>query len=152
MIEDIEGATSEPTRRGHVVVLSAATAAAALVLLVALVLPASITNTSLRAPAPSARASLSVSFVSNPMAELPIDLSSAILCADGTRLNPPFRLVFSATTGRIYVGPSDRGAALLVPATLAPDARTGRVIVRCATSTPVVTGDMIAPHQQFDPR
>jgi hypothetical protein len=151
MIEDIEGATTEPTRRGHVVVLSGAVAVVSLVLLLALVVPAPV-STSVQAPAPSARASLSVTFVSNPMAELPIDLSSAILCADGTRLNPPFRLVFSATTGQIYVGPSDRGAALLVPATLAPDARTGKVIVRCATSTPVVTGDMIAPHQQFDPR
>jgi hypothetical protein len=39
VIEDLDGATVEPARRGHVVVLSTATAALALALLVALVVP-----------------------------------------------------------------------------------------------------------------
>lgn len=56
MIEDLDGATVEPTRRGHVVVLSAATAALALALLVALVVPpsgASVVEAPSAAPRPS---------------------------------------------------------------------------------------------------
>ena len=55
MIEDLEGATSEPLRRRHVAALSAVTAAVALVLLLALVPPrAPVATPQLAAsPAPS---------------------------------------------------------------------------------------------------
>lgn len=56
MIEDLDGATVEPTRRGHVIVLSVATAALALAVLVALVVPPSAGSV---AEAPSAAPSVS---------------------------------------------------------------------------------------------
>lgn len=55
MIEDLDGANVEPTRRGHVFALSAATAAVALALLAALVVPPSRGNVAVSpSPAPSA--------------------------------------------------------------------------------------------------
>ena len=54
MIEDLEGATSEPPRRRHVAALSAVTAAVALVLLLALVMPRTPVATPQLAASPSA--------------------------------------------------------------------------------------------------
>ena len=55
MIEDLDGATSEPSRRTHVAVLSASVAAVSLVLLYVLLVPAPLTDTRQLAasPAPS---------------------------------------------------------------------------------------------------
>jgi hypothetical protein len=161
MIEDIEGATSEPTRCVHVAVMSAATAAVALVLLLALVVPPSRSAAPLQAasPASSASSTFTTTFassnplvLSNPAARLPVDLSRTTLCADGTRLMPPYFLVFDATSKQIFAGPFDDGPRLPVPVTLDLDAGTGKVTVRCTTSLPqVVTGDMFG-HQEFDQR
>ena len=58
MIEDLEGATTEPSRRRHLVVLSAASAVISLALLVALVLPPSnVRGPESAAPAASQNAS-----------------------------------------------------------------------------------------------
>jgi hypothetical protein len=66
VIQDLEGATSEPSRRGQVLALSAAVATASLVLLFALVAPHHVdTGPLAAAPAPSATAgSMVVTIVS----------------------------------------------------------------------------------------
>jgi hypothetical protein len=154
MIEDIEGATSEPTRRGHVVVLSAAVAAAALVLLVALVVPSRDAPPQATSPSPSAGPSLLViSVASNPLSRLPVDLSRTTVCRDGTWLTPPYFLAFDGRSGQLFAAPFDNGPRRPVPVTFDLNAATGKVTVRCATSPPqAVTGDMISNDQEFDAR
>jgi hypothetical protein len=66
VIEDLEGATSEPSRRTHVAVLSAFVAAASLVLLFVLVVPAPrMDTTQLAAPAAPTNGTV-VTFASGP--------------------------------------------------------------------------------------
>lgn len=68
MIEDLEGATIEPSRRTHVAVLSASVAAVSLVLLYLLLVPAPRMDTPPLAvsPAPSATNGTVVTFASGP--------------------------------------------------------------------------------------
>ena len=68
MIEDLEGATSEPSRRTHVAALSAAVAAVSLVLLVALLGPAPRTDTPplAAAPVPSPTDDRVITFAAGP--------------------------------------------------------------------------------------
>ncbi len=81
MIEDLEGATSEPTRRPHVLALSGAIAAVSLALLVVLV-PRSVLTI----------ASGSTSIGSDPALGLHDD-STSTECAAGIGSNPPVHLV-----------------------------------------------------------
>jgi hypothetical protein len=69
VIEDLEGATSEPPRRRHVAALSAATAAVALVLLYLLLVPAPRRDTPPLAvsPAPSPTNGTVVTFAPGPL-------------------------------------------------------------------------------------
>jgi hypothetical protein len=53
VIEDLEGATTEPSRRTHVAVLSASVAAVSLVLLYALLVPAEVMDTRQLAASPA---------------------------------------------------------------------------------------------------
>jgi hypothetical protein len=66
VIEDLDGATSEPSRRTHVAVLSAASAAVALVLLYVLLAPAPLMDTRQLAasPTPSPTSGTGVTFAS----------------------------------------------------------------------------------------
>lgn len=151
MIQDLDGATLEPTRRWRVVVLSAATAAVSLVLLVALIGPPMRFGEPPHAasPSPSPRASFAMTVASNPLRNLPLDLTRSSVCPDGSLLTPPYHLIVEAGTGRILAGAfqdESRGPHLV---TLNLDAGTGKVTVTCATQ-PVVTGDMFDPTQTWE--
>lgn len=68
MIEDLDGSTSEPSRRTHVAVLSASVAAVSLVLLYVLLVPAPLTDTRpvAASPAPSPTHGSVVTFATGP--------------------------------------------------------------------------------------
>jgi hypothetical protein len=131
MILDLEGVTSEPTRRRHVVALSAASAAIALALLSALFTPAPrVGPTPLAASDAPSPASMTVFFASDsmtwirggPFEESMRDAVASTVCAAGIGSSPPVHLVLDAdgravaayTSGatgrfiplpRVYVGP-----------------------------------------------
>lgn len=113
MIQDLEGATSEPSRRRHVAMLSATATAVSLVLLMALVAPAQRTE---RPPlaasaAPSSTDSAFVSFASDPMwlasdrggpfEESMRDDGTWTECAAGIGSSPPVTLVFDREGRRL---------------------------------------------------
>lgn len=140
MIEDLDGDTPEPTRRRHTVVLSAATAALSLVLLMTLVVPAALIDSSQLAASPAASASPGPRMIISsrpPISHMRIDLSRAIVCSDGTRLDPPYWPSVDDSTGRVSVAQyHDRSGELIgfpVPVIFRFDARTGYMIVTCAT-------------------
>lgn len=110
MIQDLEGATSEPARRGHVAALSAAAATASLVLLVALLIRAPHVDTGplAAAPAPSPTAgSMVITIVSGSRAtldqvtQLPDGMTST-RCAPGIGSSPPIHLVYDRT-GQVVI-------------------------------------------------
>ena len=154
MIEDIEGATLEPTRRWHVVVLSGAVAVASIVLLLTLVVPAPVVptrvDTGLYAalPAPSPSLGPVITTLSFPLSQLRVDLTRTSACTDGTRLVPPYHLAVDATSGRIMAVVSDprtdRSAGPSVPVALAFDGRAGYLTVTCATNEDSVPWDKVA--------
>ncbi|HUG07220.1 MAG TPA: hypothetical protein VMQ78_11810 [Candidatus Limnocylindria bacterium] len=117
MIEDLEGATIEPSRRRHVAALSAATAAVALVLFLALVTPRTpVDAPSLAAtPAPSPTDGTVVTFaapdrqwipVSDPrISEVRVNVGSpdyvtSTVCAAGVGSSPPVHLMVLDRTGQ----------------------------------------------------
>jgi hypothetical protein len=155
VIEDLDGALSESTRRRHFAVLSAATAAVSLVLFVVLVAPPThFGEAPQAAPSASARASFLMTARSSPLTNLPLDLTRPSVCPNGSLLTPPYLLVVEAETGRILAGVFD-GNSFPHLVTLQEDAGTGKVTVTCATETgEVVTGDMFDTTQtwEFDVR
>ena len=156
MIEDIEGATSEPTRRRHVVVLSGAVATASLVLLFSLVAPSEFPVTRLAAsPATSATAGSAMWTVTGPTMFLQtgpsvwappgVNVKLVSECADGAQINSPYYLVFEGN-GQVMTVPLDARTAsspLLAPSPLVISVdRASRtwaelvpLTVSCATST-----------------
>ena len=128
MIQDIEGATSEPTRRWHVVVLSGAVAALSLVLLAALLVPAPMPSNALKARVPSATAAslltivsgATTSFQPNPPSQLRVDAGRLIVCVDDSRPGSPYYVVFEGNRQVISVPFEGRNGSLSMP---------------CATST-----------------
>jgi hypothetical protein len=144
VIEDIEGAAPEPTRRGHVVALSAAVATASLVLLLTLVVPAprlparADVSQYATSPAPSASTAPVAMFAPNTISRMRVDLSRTTLCSDGARIGPPYSISLDgASPGRVFIvyfddrtGEQTRAP---VPAAFRFDARTGWMTVTCAT-------------------
>jgi len=140
VIEDLEGAPSEPTRRWHVLVLSAATAAVSLVLLVALVVPPSITSSAPQAPAASASpgpvmmivSGPTMFFQSGPLPGMRVDQSRVSECAEGSLWDPPHYLVLDRN-GQVIAAYSSERNWLSDPIT--PDAYvgTGWLTVPCDT-------------------
>lgn len=135
MIQDLDGAVSEPTRRRHVVVLSSAIAAASLVLLFALIAPPARFGATPQtaSPAPSPRG-YEMTVVGSPLHHIRLDLTRDSVCPDGTRLIPPYDLVSEASSGELFatrhvVG----GMSRAVPAQLVLDKRTSYWIVACGT-------------------
>lgn len=142
MILDLDGATSEPSRRWHVAVLSAAVAAASLVLLLVLVAP----PTHVDAPAqdasgevvfnvaslPSPRGSSVRTVISNPFINLPLDLPRWGTCAEGTRWGPQYHLAGDATYGPPFTVVYDRTGALPV-AVVREESGAGRLILTCVS-------------------
>jgi hypothetical protein len=142
VIEDLDGTTVEPARRGHVLALSAATAAIAIVLLIALVLPpapVSITPQG-ASPSPSARADsvmpnvwgpTTFSFGSGTTSHLDVNVKLVIECADGRRIDAPYYLVFEGN-GQVMAVPL--GASTARPVPVVVDRGSGRLTASCATS------------------
>ena len=89
--------------------------------------------------------------VSNPLRNLPLDLTRSSVCPDGNRLTPPYFLIVEAGTGRILAGAFDGGRRVPHLVTLNLDAGTGKLTVTCATN-PVVTGDTFDQTWEFDAR
>jgi hypothetical protein len=144
VIEDIEGATSEPTRRGHVVVLSGAVAIASLALLLTLVAPAPHapapvdTARYAASPAPSPGGAAVMMLAPNPVSRMRVDLSRTTTCSDGTPIGPPYVLsIDGASPGRVFIVFFDEGTGAQtrspIPAAFRFDARTGWMTVTCAT-------------------
>lgn len=139
MIEDLDGATLEPSRRRHVAVLSAATAAVSVVLLVALVVPpSSLDATVLTAsPAPSASAGAVVTIVSGPTMFFQLGTSLRVYlpriseCVDEAQADSPY---VSEGNGQVIAAYSSGRTGRSVPT--APDVYvgTGWLTVSCATS------------------
>jgi hypothetical protein len=130
VIEDLEGATSEPTRRPHVVVLSGGVAIASLVLLLALVVPA---------PADPIVTGPTMFFQAGPPyfrsgTTSPSDVNVKLVseCADGTQINPRY-LVFEGN-GQVMAVPLDASTARS-PQFTPVDRGSGWLTVPCATST-----------------
>jgi hypothetical protein len=145
VIEDLDGATAEPTRRLHVLILSAAVASIAIALLLGIAgvglerrdpvaVPA--TTPAPKPLGPDMWAPSAVLFAPNPATQLRVDLSRTTTCADGTKLAPPYYLVVDAGTQRIFVGPtvtSTESERRAIPASFRLDASTGWMTVTCAT-------------------
>jgi hypothetical protein len=154
VIEDIEGATSEPTRRRHVVVLSSAVAIASLVLLLTIVVPARVvparvdTAKYAALPGPSPTLGPLMTTVSIPLSQLRVDLTRTSACIDGTTFLPPYHLAVDATSGRVMAVVSDprtdRSAGSWVPVALAFNAQAGYLTVMCATNEDPLPWDKIA--------
>jgi hypothetical protein len=108
VIEEIEGATSEPGRRRHTVALSAVIAWVALAMLVMVVVgPGPFGAPPLRAsPAPSESGEL-MFYGSSPIAQLRVDPSVASECADGTKLTPPILVDVEMDSGRVFAPNAD---------------------------------------------
>jgi hypothetical protein len=141
VIEDIEGATSEPTRRRHVVVLSGALAMASLVLLFSWVAPPLLVVTRQAAPpAPNANAGPTMTIVTgstmffragtNSLSDVNVKLVSE--CADGTRIDPRY-LVFEGN-GQVMTVPFDASKARSQQL-ISVDRGSGWLTVSCATPT-----------------
>jgi len=128
VIEDIEGAASEPMRHRHVVVLSGAVATASLVLLFSMVAPPEFVMTREAAsPAPSATAGSSMWTVTGPRMFLQtgpsvwappgVNVRSVVsVCAEGAQINPPYYLVFEGD-GQVMTVPLEARTA---PSPLTP--------------------------------
>ena len=150
MIEDIEGAATEPARRWHVVALSGAGAIVSLVLLLSLITPAAPgTLPQAASPAPSADASPAATtivtgptmfistgppyFVSRTILPPGVNVKLVSECADGTKINPPYYLVFEGN-GQVIAVPLDARTAAS-PQIASVDRGSGWLTVSCATST-----------------
>ncbi len=139
VIQDLDGATAEPTRRRHVVALSIATAVASLALLVALYLPPPRFDAPPVATSPDASPTSGPRMIISrwaPISHMRIDLSRPTVCSDGTRLDPPYLISRDADTGRVFVANHDvlaGGRISAVPVTFRFDVRTGFMTVTCAT-------------------
>jgi hypothetical protein len=141
VIEDIEGATSEPPRRRQVVVLSGVVAIASLVLLFSLVAPRDLGMTRQAAsPAASANPGPAMTIVTGSTMFFrsgtysPSDVNVKLVseCADGTQTNPRY-LVFEGN-GQVMSVPLDASKAPS-PQFISVDRGSGWLTVSCATST-----------------
>jgi hypothetical protein len=148
VIEDLEGATPEPTRRRHVVVLSGAVAIASLVLLFSWIAPPDLGMTRQAAlPGPSASAGPAMTIVTRPPMILqsgPVDFRSGttspsgvnvklVSGCDGTEISRPYYLVFEGN-GQVMTVPLD-ASPLPSPQFISVDRGSGWLTVSCATST-----------------
>jgi len=139
VIEDIEGATSEPTRRRHVVVLSGAAAIASLVLLFSWVAPPELLMTRQAAsPASSAGPAMMIVtgstmfFRSGTYSPSDVNVKLMSECADGTQTNLRY-LVFEGN-GHVMSVPLDASKAPS-PQFISVDRGSGWLTVSCATPT-----------------
>jgi hypothetical protein len=140
VIQDLDGAVPEPTRRRHVVALSITTTAASLALLAAFYLAPPRFDPPPLTASPAASASSGPRLIMSrwpPISHMRIDLSRPAACSDGTRLTPPYSIARDEDTGRTFVSHSydlaGERVTVSVPVTFRFDARTGFMTVTCAT-------------------
>ena len=151
MIEDLEGATTEPSRRTHIVVLSAFVAAASLVLLFVLVMPAPRMDTPPLAasPAPSPVIHSVVTFASDSTTWIRPDQWGPFIaersadetwteCAIGIGSSPPLTLVFDREGRRVVAAYTSGQTGRFIPLPKAY-VDSGWLTVPCDTS------DVFAP-------
>lgn len=146
MILDLDGATTEPSRRRHVATVSASVAAAALVLLYALLVPAPHTGApALPAvapvPSPAHMTVLSASdptwIRGGPFEESLRDSAISTMCAAGNGSSPPVHLVIDAS-GRVVAAYTSGTTGRFIP--------LPRVYVGSGWLTvPCDTSDVFAP-------
>lgn len=149
MIEDVEGATSEPTRHLQAVALSALSAAVSLIVLLVLVLPRSeVGGPPAASPAASPSAGSFTMTFARPDAGVTWnqvfsrDGTVLLLCFAGSDASP---LVFARPDiwGPFAVVAPETPTARLVPVPVAA-ANTGWLSVNCATSGVFVPWEMFA--------
>jgi hypothetical protein len=136
VIEDLEGATSEPSRRRHVAALSAVTAVFAIVLFYVLVAPQTFVGAPPQAASPSPSRTFVMTVASNPLINMPLDMTRSGMCSDRTA-SAPLQLAVDATSGRALLVVYDRTGSR--PAFFQEERGTGRLVVTC------VTPDSFAP-------
>jgi hypothetical protein len=129
VIQDLDGAPSEPSRRTHVAVLSAAVAAASLVLLLMLVAPPTPSLAPPQAASPSASPSFVMTVASNSLQRLPIPPPSGM--CDG-RSSGEIQLGVIATGGSLSTVVYDRTGHFPI-AFVQEERGTGRLILRCTS-------------------
>lgn len=149
MIQDLEGATPEPARGRHVLVLSGAVAAVSLALFVALILPPSHEDTPPLAASPTPSASSgpvmtivsgptvffgsgSPYFQSGPLPTTRVD-ERIVRCVAGSGSNPPYLLVFDRS-GRLIAAYSDGRGEQSVPTLPETYLGSGWLAVPCIAS------------------
>jgi hypothetical protein len=145
MILDLEGATTEPSRRRHVAMVSASVAAAALLLLYALLIPTPPTGTPSTASAAPSPVTMTVHFASDsqswtrggPFDESLRDAGTSTLCAAG---------VGSSQTVHLVVDSNGRPVAAYTTGTTGRFIPLPRVYVGSGWLTvPCDTSDVFAP-------
>jgi hypothetical protein len=138
VIQDLDGATSEPSRRWHVTVLSAAVAAVSLVLLLVLVAPPTPVGEPpvAASPLPDQRASGETTFVSNPLGSLPVELTPSPTCPDAA-MSAPYPLTLAPGSEPLFVVVYDRTGRAPI-AFMQQERGTGRLVLTCATPDSVV--------------
>lgn len=137
MIQDLEGATTEPTRRHHVAALSAAVAAISFALLLALIVPpsreAAVPQAASHAPSTSPSLTL---IASNPRDNVYVDLTRVIMCPDRTWPSaPPYLVAIEASSWGVFALPSEPRTSHSVPVAIVVDPRTGRQTLSSVPST-----------------
>lgn len=153
MIEELDGVTSEPSRRRHVAVLSAATAVVSVVLFYVLVAPPIFDGAPPQAASPSPSPSFVMMVASNSRINPPPDMLHSRMCADGTPLAPLQVASWPEAVGEVAFVPGRQdGAREAVGANSQPllivlydrtgsrpiafvreERGTGRLVVTCAT-------------------
>lgn len=153
MIQDLDGATTEPSRRWHVAVLSAATAVVSLVLYYVLVAPPIFDGAPPQAASPSPSPSFVMTVASKPRINPPPDMLHSRICADGTTWAPLQVGSWPEAVGEVAFAPGREDRAreavgansqpLLIvlydrtgsrPIAFVREERgTGRLVVTCAT-------------------
>lgn len=140
MIQDLDGATTEPSRRTHLAVLSAATAVFAIVLFYVLVAPPIFVDAPPQAASPSPSRTFVMTVASNSFINLPVDLARPGMCADGTSWGE-LQLAVGATGGRaltsvvydrtgsrpLYFVQEERGTRRLIVTCATPDSFAPRI-------------------------
>jgi hypothetical protein len=134
VIQDLDGATSEPSRRTHVAVLSAAVAAASLVVLLMLVAPPTPSVAPPQVASPLASPAM-MTVVSNAPRGLPVDVMRSSVCSASTLL-PAGRVPidFGAAGEQSFLVIYDRNGSVPI-AVMQEEKGTGRLILTCAADS-----------------
>jgi hypothetical protein len=124
---------SEPSRRWHVAALSAGVAAVSLVLLLVLIAPTELgVPPQAVSPLPSVSAGPPY-FQSGTTSPLGVNVKLVSECVNGSRIDPPYYLVFEGN-GQVMAVPFDASTARSVQFR-ADDEASGAFTVSCATSS-----------------